>query len=163
MDHKREHVGLHTPLPFSLATNCCPGRDGQDPKVITQQILTIAPILPGQTSDKKFDIPPPPNNRENPSPPQPQPPPQKPADTGNLIEFGSDSRPPSVLPPTNNAQQKQQPLTSGLMDDDEHVNLMNDKMKDMKMHEPITPTGQKPLTRTDTDTSEVDAFFDAQN
>jgi hypothetical protein len=134
----------------------------KDPKVITEQILAIAPILPGQTSDKKFNIPPQQNNCENLLQPPPQPPPQKPTGMGNLIDFGSDSRPPSVTPPTNDIQQRQQPAAMGLMDDDLHVNLMNEKMKDMKMHEPITPGGPNPLKRMDTDTNEVDAFFDAE-
>ncbi len=50
----------------------------------------------------------------------------------------------------------------GLMDDDQHVEMMNNQMKDVKMHEPLTPSGQSPLTRTDTDNSEADAFFDAE-
>lgn len=79
-----------------------------------------------------------------------------------MIDFGSDSRPPSVPPPTNSVQHKQPPAAMGLMDDDQHVDMMNDNMKELKMHEPLTPSEQKPLTRTDTDTSEVDAFFDAE-
>lgn len=63
----------------------------------------------------------------------------------------------------NNIQQKQQPAAKGLMDDDQHIDMMNDNMKGLNMHEPITPSGQKPLKRTDTETSEVDAFFDAEN
>jgi hypothetical protein len=50
----------------------------------------------------------------------------------------------------------------GLMDDDQHDEMMNDKLKDLKLHEPITPSEQKPLQRTDTGTSDVDAFFDAE-
>jgi hypothetical protein len=50
----------------------------------------------------------------------------------------------------------------GLMDDDQHVEMMNNRMKDMKMHEPLTPSGRRLLTRTDTDNSEADAFFDAE-
>jgi hypothetical protein len=82
--------------------------------------------------------------------------------TANLIDFGFDSRPPSVPPPVNNAQQKPAPAPMGLMDDDQHDEMMNDKLKGLKLHEPITPSEQKPLHRTDTDTSEVDAFFDAE-
>ena len=52
------------------------------------------------------------------------------------------------------------------MDDDSHVDLMNEKMKSTNMHEPMAPAvgpqGDKPLKRTDTDTSEVDNFFDAE-
>lgn len=138
-------------------------RDAKDPKVITEQILAIASILPGQTSDKKFAIPPQQNNRENTLQRPPQRPPQTFAISENLIDFDPDSRPPSAPPQTNHVQQTQASVNTGLMDDDQHVEMMNDKMKDMKMHEPLTPSGQKPLTRTDTDTSETDAFFDAED
>ena len=68
------------------------------------------------------------------------------------------------MPPlTNNVQRKTPPAAMGLMDDDEHIGMMNDKLKDLKMHEPIVPTGQKLLKRTDTDTGEVDNFVDAEN
>src|SRR5947207_9825581 len=92
-------------------------RDGKDPKALTEQILAIAPILPGQARDRKYDIPPHNKNPENPPQAHPQPPPQKAGMTANLIDFGSDSRPPSVPPPVNNVQQKQPPAPMGLMDD----------------------------------------------
>ena len=84
--------------------------------------------------------------------------------TANLIDFGSDSRPPSVPPLVNHVQQKQKqpPAPTGLMDDDQHDEMMNDKLKDLKLHEPITPSEHKPLQRMDTETSEMDAFFDAE-
>ena len=67
-------------------------------------------------------------------------------------------------PPTNNVQRKPPPAAAmGIMDDDQHVGMMNDKLKDLKMHEPITPAGQEPLKRTDTDTGEEDAFLDPEN
>jgi hypothetical protein len=135
-------------------------RDARDPKAITEQILAIAPILPGQARDRKYDIPPHNKNPENPT--QALPPPQKATMTANLIDFGSDSRPPSVPPLANNVQQRQPPAPTGLMDDDQHDEMMNDKLKDLRLHEPITPSEQKPLQRTDTDTSEMDAFFDAE-
>jgi hypothetical protein len=137
-------------------------RDGKGPKDITGQILAIAPILPGQARDRKYDIPPHNKNPENPTQALPQPRPQKAAMTANLIDFGSDSRPPSVPPLVNDVQQRQPPPPMGLMDDDQHDEMMNDKLKDLKLHEPITPSEQKPLHRTDTNTSEMDAFFDAE-
>jgi hypothetical protein len=137
-------------------------RDGKDPKAITEQILAIAPILPGQARDRKYDIPPHNKNLENLTQVPPQPPPQKAALIANLIDFGSDSRPPSVPPLVNDVQQRQPPPPMGLMDDDQHDEMMNDKLKDLKLHEPITPSEQKPLHRTDTNTSEMDAFFDAE-
>jgi oxysterol-binding protein-related protein 8 len=162
MDHKCEYVSKLDILPHLTVTDGRRHRDAKSPEAITEQILTIAPILPGQTSDRKYEILPQQNNRESQTQAQPRPPPQKSAGNANLIDFDSDSRPPSAPPPTNNVQQKQQPAAMGLMDDDQHVDMMNDKMKELKMHEPITPSAQKPLRRTDTDTSEVDAFFDAE-
>ena len=49
------------------------------------------------------------------------------------------------------------------MDDDSQVDMMNDKMKDLKMLQAMTPSGHNgtPLKRTDTETSDVEAFFDA--
>ena len=77
--------------------NMIPYRDGKDPKTISEQILAIAPIIPGQPSDHKFEIPPHHNNAENPTQAQSQPPLQKSAGNANLIEFGSDSRPRKLL------------------------------------------------------------------
>jgi hypothetical protein len=45
------------------------------------------------------------------------------------------------------------------MDDDEHL---NNQISKLKMHEAMVPEGQQPLKRTDTDTSEVEVFVDAE-
>ena len=80
-----------------------------------------------------------------------------------LIDFSDDSRPPSTVPPKTVAQ-NQITAATGLMDDDSHLDLMNEKMKDLKMHEPIQPAGhtENPLKRADTGDGEVEAFYDAE-
>jgi hypothetical protein len=45
------------------------------------------------------------------------------------------------------------------MDDDDHL---SQPMAKLKMHEAMTPDGKKPLERTDTETSEMDVFVDAE-
>lgn len=52
--------------------------------------------------------------------------------------------------------------TGNLMDSDHGISGMNDQMKDMRLQQPMTPGTGKPLKRTDTETSEVDEFVDAQ-
>lgn len=60
----------------------------------------------------------------------------------------------AIQQPVGNAQQ-----TGNLLDMEEH-HEMNDKLSNLNInHEPIAP---KPLRRTDTDTSEVDEFVDAE-
>jgi hypothetical protein len=39
---------------------------------------------------------------------------------------------------------------------------MNDKLRDMKMHEPLMPSGRKPFRRTDTGINAVDDFIDTE-
>jgi hypothetical protein len=47
--------------------------------------------------------------------------------------------------------------------DDHTMPAMSDKMSKLNMnHEPMVPDG-KPLKRTDTETSDVDVFVDAQS
>ena len=106
----------------------------------------------------------------------------------NLIDF--DSRPPSVAPPepvtkpdiagnpihpTSNPQQTpvhqsttvnapigNPPKTANLMDDDHHLTGMNSQVSNMSLHQPLVPGGKTPLKRSDTETSEVDVFVDAE-
>jgi hypothetical protein len=82
--------------------------------------------------------------------------------SNNLIDFSDDSRPASTQPPAQS--QKPLPTQAGLMDNDDHLDQMNEKMKELKMHEPMKPAGheEQPLKRSDTDSSEVDSFFDAE-
>lgn len=143
-----------------------PHRDATEPKAIAEQILAIAPIVPGQRSHPKNNTPV--QNHYTGNDTQAQPPAiQKLAGNGNLIDFGGDSRSST---PTNNIPQQQKPRAqqaTGLMDDDSHVDMMNQKMKDMNMHEPMTAAtggyqGDRPLQRTDTETSDVDVFVDAE-
>jgi hypothetical protein len=39
---------------------------------------------------------------------------------------------------------------------------MNDKLRDMKTHEPLMPSGRKPLRRTDTGINAMDDFIDTE-
>jgi hypothetical protein len=54
-----------------------------------------------------------------------------------------------------------QPQSGNLMDSDSGISGMNDQMRDMRLQQPMTPGGGKPLKRADTETSEVDEFVDA--
>lgn len=46
------------------------------------------------------------------------------------------------------------------MDDDDHV---SSSMSKLNMHEAMVPQGQRPLKRTDTESSDVDVFVDAES
>lgn len=46
------------------------------------------------------------------------------------------------------------------MDDDADA---SHQMSKLNMHEAMVPVGQKPLKRTDTETSEMDEFVDAES
>ena len=165
-----------------LCTNAA-YRDSSDPKKCIQQILAIAPILPQSESGS---LKAPPSAASNPRSSTPAEKSSRHPPVDNLIDL--DSRPSSTNPekqkamqspdsnpmhPTSNPQQLaatpihqqtaiQQPLgnaqKSGSLMDDHHD--MNDKMSNLNMnHEPMRP---KALQRTDTETSEVDEFVDAQ-
>lgn len=47
------------------------------------------------------------------------------------------------------------------MDNDNATSGMNDQMKNMRLQQPMTPSGGEPLQRADTETSEVEDFVDA--
>ena len=47
-----------------------------------------------------------------------------------------------------------------MLDDDDHLST---PMSKLNMHEAMVPEGQKPLKRTDTETSDVDVFVDAES
>lgn len=176
------------------------------PEQIKQQILAIAPILPGQKTSS--------NNQENVAPahapaptaasraPDMRMPTQGPsvmdaprtaqpsAHTGSLIDLDSrptNAAPPRTIPtytnadpiagnpfhPTSNPKNiapiyngipsstptSNVPYSSNLMDDDRHL---SNRMAGMSMHEPLRPRGNGPLRRTDTETSELDTFVDAE-
>lgn len=55
------------------------------------------------------------------------------------------------------------PKSTNLMDNDDDLTQMNSQMSKVNMHEAIVPDGKKPLTRADTETSEVDVFVDAES
>lgn len=140
------------------------------PEKITKQILSIAPILPGQHSTNNVDA-------------QPQNPPKQPQQNDNLIDFdrsdsttdpakGNPLHPtsnPKLAPvhesPANAAPARNTPKSDNLIefDDDHHL---NDRTSKLSMHEPLQPGGStpgKPIQRTDTETSENDVFVDAES
>ena len=176
-------------------------RDGKDPKELTEQILAVAPILPGQkASPERYPIPPHPSSVSKGSdenngvsstevastqPPQPK-------TNNDLIDFSVSNENIKAV----NASEKQNSTSRpaeitrtrsiSLMDDDAgHMADMSSKMGQMGLMEPIkspssfvSATSPKPLgsathqgkaqqrpdpvERFDTETSEVDAFFDAE-
>lgn len=146
--------------------------DAKEPKAMAEQILAIVPILPGQRVDPGFQIPPHASSTRTSTGKRPQPNQNAPVPTSDgaddLIDFGAPA--PSVHAAAtnqNNAQHRTRSVS--LMDDDHHVNAMNYKMGNMRLMEPTksptkaAPRQEKPLERADTQTSEVDAFFDAEN
>lgn len=161
------------------------------PQKIVEQVLAIAPILPGQKNvQKQQEQKSAPKQQEQvrTQPPrisnaQPQPRAHEPP--ANLIDL--DSRPSSVAPsenasnpiagnplhPTSNPKQiapvhesttvaapvGNQQRSGNLMDDDHHL---NDKMANMSMQQPLRPSERRPIKRTDTETSDLDEFVDAE-
>lgn len=119
--------------------------DGKTPEEMTKQILAVAPILPGQKSQAAFEIPQePPHRKSTPlAPPQ-----HATAPNDNLIDFDD---PPEAK-------------------NDAPVNQISHKMAGIGLQEPLLPTSKSsasdaqgnPIKRTDSTTSEVDAFFDAR-
>ncbi|KAJ9616559.1 Oxysterol-binding protein OBPa [Cladophialophora chaetospira] len=133
------------------------------PKELVDKILSIAPIIPGQVATEQDNKQ---QSRSNTAsqPPAPQLEHNNLQVSGNLIDF--DSRPPSTAPPehppTQSKSNQPQPThqrTASLMDDDDHLNA---PMSKLNMHEAMKPEGQKPLKRTDTETSELEVFVDAE-
>jgi hypothetical protein len=182
LDHQCYHVRIYRFLcKNSLLTT---DRDAKDPRGQTEQILAIAPILPGQKVNPEYNIPPhapsspiqnngdhhqrqqkssaPPSIRED-----------------DLIDFGdshSNANANAVSANQRTTSSPNRKRSVSLMDDDRHINAMNDKMAGMQIVNPNKPQQQpvlktpapppqgkeQPLERTDTQTSEVDAFFDAE-
>ncbi|KAF7509800.1 hypothetical protein GJ744_007495 [Endocarpon pusillum] len=146
--------------------------DGKDPKTMTEQILAITPILPGQKVDSAFDIPPhtpnaTPNHNNNLQPEQNAAAPPS-GDGNDLIDFGDSASNAKVVTANQNISSQHRARSVSLMDDDRHINAMNDKMGNMNLMGPMQASGNpstgehQPLERTDTETSEVDSFFDAE-
>lgn len=161
--------------------------DASDPQKCTEQILAIAPILPGSSKGSAEA-----SNKATVGKAK-----ETTASTpANLIDF--DSRPPSTVPPeprvdaqahnkaaaehnnilhptsdpqatgavhqstatqapAGNAQQPE----GNLLDFDDDMHQTTNKMSDLNMsHQAMQP--RSPLERTDTGTSEVDVFVDAE-
>ncbi|KAK5047784.1 hypothetical protein LTR84_006449 [Exophiala bonariae] len=54
-------------------------------------------------------------------------------------------------------------VATNLMDDDDRqMSEMNNGVSNMSLHQPMVPQGRDPLKRTDTETSDVDVFVDAE-
>jgi len=77
--------------------------------------------------------------------------------------FHPTSNPKNIAPIYDNipasAPTSNVPYSSNFMDDDRHL---SNRMAGMSMHEPLRPRGNAPLRRTDTQTSDVDTFVDAE-
>lgn len=146
-----------------------------DPKAIADQILAIAPVLPGQKAGK------PPSQQDSTAPlvdstvSAPAPPAPQGTQSNNLLDFdspsgNSESKPVAPSPaalasnpmhPTSHPQAPAPLASNNLMDNDHDLSGMNDQMKDMRLQQPMMPDAGKPLKRADTETSEVDEFVDA--
>ena len=170
------------------------GSDGSDPRICTEQILAIAPILPGSgawSGQRLSQATPAKAQADTPQPSSAQ------AAPANLIDF--DSRPPSTVPPepkvdvqahnnaaiehnnilhptsdpkqtggpVHQASVTQAPIGNvkqsegNLLDFDDDVQQTTNKMSNLNMsHQAMQP--RSALERTDTGTSEVDVFVDAE-
>lgn len=179
--------------PATLSATDETSSDASDPKKCVEQIVAIAPILPGSgqgtvkapntTTSGKDSL-----TTANVSAAHQA--------TANLIDL--DSRPPSTAPPepkvdvqaqnkaafehqnalhpTSNPQPSgpvhqstatqaplgnAKPAEGNLLDFDDHVNQTTDQMSSLNMsHQAMQP--RSPLARTNTGTSDVDVFVDAE-
>jgi len=156
--------------------------DGSTPEKQIEQILAIAPILPGQKSSNKNVIPPPHQSAEThapitdpalttiPTPSKPQPP----LEASDLIDFGQNdgagAAPSNALAPpdllaaqTENNGQQQKELEETLRSTstgpkpEQQGSLLNFH-SDLRKNLPAVAG----LKRQDTDTQSVDEFVDAQ-
>lgn len=147
-------------------------RDGKDPKTLTEQILAITPILPGQKVKSDFEIPPHTSSTTSHSGndlQKEQTANAQPYGGGNdLIDFGDLAPNAKAVTANQNISSQHRTRSVSLMDDDRHINAMNDKMGNMNLMGSMQTSGHpstgkdRPLERTDTETSEVDSFFDAE-
>lgn len=147
-------------------------RDGKDPKTMTEQILAIYPILPGQKVNSDFEIAPHTSNAtphdNNNLQPEQNAAEQSSGDGNDLIDFGDSAPNAKAVTANQNISSQHRTRSVSLMDDDQHINAMNDKMGNMNLMGPMQTPGNpstgtpRPLERTDTETSEVDSFFDAE-
>lgn len=169
----------HDVRPLDVPNNVCTLTgisDATDPKVMTRQILAIAPILPGQKGNSDYKIPPratsATTNTTNVDHHRPQNDqeafPGMAGGENDLIDLGYSAPSARADAGNSNTQAPHRTRSVSLMDDDRHVYAMNDRMGKMNLMEPTkspalpAPETEQPLKRTDTQTSEVDAFFDAE-
>ncbi|KAI4178637.1 MAG: hypothetical protein LQ346_007375 [Caloplaca aetnensis] len=119
-------------LDWILAANI----DGPTPEAKVQQILSVAPILPGQT---------PQSHTSNGSSQSHQPNALPPAASGDLIDFGQSHNPTPNSTSAQSAQPQQEQSQKPLLD----------------LQDPLEPG--HPVRRVDTMTSDLDEFVDAKS
>ncbi|KAL8922726.1 MAG: hypothetical protein Q9208_005039 [Pyrenodesmia sp. 3 TL-2023] len=119
-------------LDWILAANI----DGPTPEAMVQQILSVAPILPGQTPQSHASNGPSRSHQPNAQPP---------AASGDLIDFGQSHN------PTPNSTSAQLPQ---LQQQQNHQPLLD-------LQDPVEPG--HPVKRVDTMTSDLDEFVDAKS
>lgn len=138
-------------------------RNGNTPEQITNQILAIAPIVPGQklSHESKQPTSAPANQPQRNAPPPaparaPAPAPFHGGGGNDLIDFGGG---PTAPAPGQHVIQQPVGGYRGLMDDDHHFNHANASKGGLL--NALSPDGSYPIRRTDTHTNEVDEFVDA--
>lgn len=181
----------------SVATWLTETSDPSDPKKCTEQILTIAPILPGSGSVK---TPVKASSTASSAPAKKSAIPSAPAPAAaaapNLMDF--DSRPSSTAPPepaasaqkhnlaasdhhnllhpVSDPQQKgpihqstattapigNPPKHGNLLDVDDDLHETTDKLSSLNVSHQAMQPSRTPLQRTDTETSDMDVFVDAE-
>jgi hypothetical protein len=140
-----------------------PSSDGKNPELAHKQILSIAPILPGQEVSHKFDIPPhnsnsSSNSNSNSNSQKPQG--QTQSGPDSLIDFGDEN-----APPTNSGNSNPSGGASSSQDllGDEGYDGAAQKQPSGLM-DPLVPTASQnknPMERLDSKSSDVDVFVDA--
>ncbi|KAL1966592.1 hypothetical protein VTN77DRAFT_4003 [Rasamsonia byssochlamydoides] len=128
--------------------------DGKNPELAHKQILSIAPILPGQKVSHEFDIPPRSSHQSSNSNSNSQ---QGQAQSGsnNLIDFGDENAPPARSGNSNSGGASQDLLGEG------------PGQNSSGLMAPLLPTTSdtnrnNPMKRIDSKSSDVDLFVDAE-
>ncbi|KAF2875888.1 oxysterol binding protein [Massariosphaeria phaeospora] len=158
--------------------------DGKTPEEQVKQILQIAAILPGQTHSRQFAIPTRTNTPDRvpthqtvpdvnleaqqphapPAPQQQQPPLAPPSQytSGNLIDFSDPVPDPNRMHAPLQSQERiphPEPLATSSREDDLMKGIPPSKLLHSTRGQP--PKGAGTITRTDSETREVEDFHDA--
>lgn len=147
---------------------------------MTEQILAVAPILPGQkpnaesentSSEQSFVS----SSQKNEGDQTGKKGPLSSESENNLIDFDDDEveKPKSAAAPAAHQPPNHRTRSVSLIGDYRHTNAINDNMERMnlmdqkkaqsKITSPSLTNQEQPLVRTDTQTTEDDAFYDAQS